>query len=120
MPCIFDQAKVVLEASGHHDPEALVELSTSSYSSGSVSNCGFTSGSAQPESVANELLVGDWEARWPKWPGWTGDRTATGRRGWNRPEPARCGAAYLDVSERPLLPRTVSAISQGGRGHPDT
>ena len=63
---ILDQANAVLGASGHRDPEALVELLERER----VSNCGFTSDPAQPESVANELLVGDWEARWPKWPAW--------------------------------------------------
>jgi hypothetical protein len=65
VPHVLDQAKVVLEASGHRDPDGLVELLERERGTGA-----FSSNPAQPESVANELLLGDWEARWPKWPAW--------------------------------------------------
>jgi hypothetical protein len=69
-PRILDQSQVLLEASGHRDPELLVELLERER----VSHRTFTSDSAQPASVANELLLRHWEARWPKWPAWLDTR----------------------------------------------
>jgi len=69
-PRILDQSRVLLEASGHRDSELLVELLEQER----VSHRTFKSDSAQPASVANELLHKDWEARWPKWPPWLDTR----------------------------------------------
>jgi hypothetical protein len=65
-PRILDPSTVLLEESGQCDPGLLVELLERER----VSHRTFTSDSAHPANVANELLLGNWEARWPKRPGW--------------------------------------------------
>ena len=94
---------MVLEASGHRDPEGLVELLERERSTGR-----FTSDPAQPESVANELLLGDWEARWPKWPVWL-DRRLHGDGPQRQLVDLNPAMSRIDVSERPLL-AAVSAV----------
>lgn len=65
-PRILDHSQVLLDASGHRDTELLVRLLEREH----VAHRTFTSDPAQPASVANELLLGSWEGRWPRWPGW--------------------------------------------------
>ena len=70
---IVDQTRVILEASGRRDRELLVGL----LESARTENHTFSSDPADPETVADELRVAEWEARWPK--GLAGQTTA--RRG---------------------------------------
>jgi hypothetical protein len=82
LPRPVDETSVGLERSGDRDKARLIELLERERAARRT----FTSDPTDPVQVANDLLVGDWEARWPKWPRWL-DRRLHGE-GPTRVEPA--------------------------------
>lgn len=66
MPRPVDETNVHLECSGDRDKAKLIELLECERATRHT----FTSDPTDPVQVANELLAGEWEARWPKWPSW--------------------------------------------------